>query len=725
VHTFQCSVVALVFLLAAGLAFSDEPMTPSSSAGNRVFARFPTIPAEHKHVHALAENAMRYVAPQNRIIDAASGYPVEGWNQDPKRALFLRSFTQLTAIGQWMELCANVAAGYAATPDLSREQALNALVKLVGSLRRDQHDPNLSAMGLLGNFLDLGSGKRLGPLASDLEKDKVIAAFGPEKADAIWRALTEKGWITPRNNDREAVIVRGPKYGSEFFDGPLDPYSDRATRLKIMAILDQRVVMVVFGDNANLSASVAKTIGALLVSELKENSVAGQIRRELEQFLDAQSGGYIHLYDPKVGLFYFGLDATRNRLFGWEDLDGNWKIGHVDYLVNEFRAPATFVVFRFGFPMDAIKNLGLTMKPYRMIDGRDLYTLAPWEGSAFQAMGLGLWLGELENPSWRTLMQNFVAIEIDVAKRLGLPGFLSESYTGRGVEYTGSVGVAEIAVTPKPQIADAASLYTLGTAYAIAPAKIEKFLADNWAIVSKLFTDHGPWEGYNISSKKVISFQTTAHTLSLVLGFIGSGSEHMKRYLDSKNLSHRLMESYPFGDAVDLLADGMEVLAWSDQKADVKSNRENNALLVKGDRAARLGIAFVTPRPEGLNLSGGAMTIGYRSTQPLDLAIITFKPANPNSSKNPALIAKQLFTHLSSAAASPSELSVILPATPGLTNIKEVVITHESKTAQPVDLVIESFTVKPMGPARLEKSSFGMVESRSSEPTEQMKINPQ
>ena len=194
------------------------------------FARFPTIPAEHKHVHALAENAMRYVAPQNRIIDAASGYPVEGWNHDPKRALFLRSFTQLTAIGQWMELCANVAAGYANTPHLSREQALNALAKLVGSLRRDQHDPNLSAKGLLGNFLDLGSGKRLGPLASDVEKHKIIAAFGPEKADAIWKALTEKGWITPRNNDREADIVRGPKYGSDFFDGPLVPYSDPDTR---------------------------------------------------------------------------------------------------------------------------------------------------------------------------------------------------------------------------------------------------------------------------------------------------------------------------------------------------------------------------------------------------------------------------------------------------------------------------------------------------------------
>jgi hypothetical protein len=290
-------------------------------------------------------------------------------------------------------------------------------------------------------------------------------------------------------------------------------------------------------------------------------------------------------------------------------------------------------------------------------------------------------------------MENFVAIEIDFAKRKGLPGFLSESYTGRGVEYTGHVGVAEIAVTPKPRLTDSASLYTLGAAYAIAPAKIEKFLADNWRIVSKLFTEHGPWEGYNISSKKVIKFQTTAHTLSLVLGFIGTGSEHMKRYLDSKNLSRRLMESYPAGEDVDLLAEGQQVFAWSDEKGGVKSNREKSVLSVKGDRVARLGVAFITSRPEGLNLSGGLMTLGYRSRQPLDGATITFKPANPSSS--PALISKELFTRLSVAGAGTSELSVMLPATPGLTNIKEVVITHEFNIAQPVDLMIGRFTVKP------------------------------
>src|SRR4051794_40451641 len=72
---------------------------------------YPSVPAEHRHVRMLLENALRYASPENKIVDPVSGYPFEGWNQDPKQGLFLRSFTQLTAIGQWMELLANFAAG--------------------------------------------------------------------------------------------------------------------------------------------------------------------------------------------------------------------------------------------------------------------------------------------------------------------------------------------------------------------------------------------------------------------------------------------------------------------------------------------------------------------------------------------------------------------------------------------------------------------------------------
>ena len=37
----------------------------------------------------------------------------------------------------------------------------------------------------------------------------------------------------------------------------------------------------------------------------------------------------------------------------------------------------------------------------------------------------------------------------------------------------------------------------------IAPAKIEQFLAANWPVVSKLLTDHGPWEGFDAKRQAV------------------------------------------------------------------------------------------------------------------------------------------------------------------------------------------------------------------------------
>jgi hypothetical protein len=401
---------------------------------------------------------------------------------------------------------------------------------------------------LLGNFLDLATGKRLGPLASDVEKHEFLQAFGPGTGEAIWRALQAKGWIAARNRDREADINRSATYGWDHFDGDLAPFSDEATKRQILAILDRRVLMVVFGDNANLSASVGKTIGTLLIPEIRDRPLIEGLRRDLEQFLEAQRDGYTRLYDAKTGLFYFGRDATKDRLFGWEDPQGNWTTGHMDYLVNEFRGPATFVVLRFGLPIEAIKNLGFKMKPYRMQDGRDIYALAPWDGSAFQALGLELSLMELDSPSWRTLLENVVDIEIDYAARNRLPGFLSESYTGEGIQYTGDVGIPEITVAPTPRITDAASLYTLGTAYTVAPEKVEQFLALNWPIVQTLLTDHGPWEGFNVTKQQPIQLQTTTHTLSLILGLLGTASDHMKRYLDSKGLGERLAEVFKPGE---------------------------------------------------------------------------------------------------------------------------------------------------------------------------------
>lgn len=660
--------------------------------------RFPTVPPEHEHVRALLRNALRHVDPASGLFDEASGYPVEGWNQDPKRKVFLRSFTQLTAIGQSMELLACLAAGQAEVPFLSREGALKRLAKLVASLRQDQSDPKLGARGLLVNFLDLGAGKRRGPLANGADREPFLAAFGAEKGRAIWAALEAEGWITPRGDGREADITRGEGYGYDHFDGALAPFRDEPTRQRILALLDRRVVLIVFGDNANLSASVAKTIGALLLPSVKDDPAAAAVRRELGCFLDDQAPGYARLYDAQAGQFYFGWDAGRDRLFGWEDLQGRWVTGHMDYLVNEFRAPATFVTLRFGLPVAAIGNLGFKMKPYRLRDGRELHALAPWEGSAFQALGLGLWLAETDRPSWRELLRDVVAIELDYAGRHGLPGFLSESYTGRGVQYTGDVGIPEITVSPNPRITDAASLYTLGTAYAVAPAAIERFLAANRPVIQQLLTDHGPWEGYNVSTREVIPFQTTAHTLGLALGLLGTASDHMGRYLASAGLAEAMDRVFAPGPPADLLSGASRVFAWHAGEGGLRPTRAEDSFRVQGDRVENLGVAFVPDRPEGVNLSGGLLRLRYQTAGPIGPAVLELKPAG-TTPEAAGIIPTQIFTHLADTGDRPVELRFPLPATPGLARIKEVILTlGPGPSGRPIDLTITRLDSTPILP---------------------------
>ena len=53
------------------------------------------------------------------------------------------------------------------------------------------------------------------------------------------------------------------------------------------------------------------------------------------------------------------------------------------------------------------------------------------------------------------------------------------------------------------------TLYCLGAAYTIAPQKVEQFLEANWPLISSLITDHGPWEGDNVTRREAIRFQTS------------------------------------------------------------------------------------------------------------------------------------------------------------------------------------------------------------------------
>ncbi len=184
-----CIAVGLSTGLSVGALAENPGPAPSGKFS------FPLLRDKDGYMRALAENCFSYIKPQWSLYDQASGYPFEGWNQEPEKGLFLRSFTQLTAIGSWIELLANIAAGYAENPYLSGSEALGLLERAMQSLAADQRDPGLSYHGLLVNFLSLEGGVRKGPLEETVDRQKFFDTFGETQGGAIWLALEAQGWI--------------------------------------------------------------------------------------------------------------------------------------------------------------------------------------------------------------------------------------------------------------------------------------------------------------------------------------------------------------------------------------------------------------------------------------------------------------------------------------------------------------------------------------------------
>jgi hypothetical protein len=655
--------------------------------------RFPQVPADHPYMRGLLANAFGYVSPAHGILDPASGYPSEGWNQEPKNGVFLRSFTQLTAIGAWVELLANIAAGAADNPYLAKDAALAGLRLTAGSLLADQRNPALSGKGLLVNFLSLEGGERKGPLQESVRRRRFSETFGEAKGNAIWRALVEKGWLQEQGDGRSARIVRTQPYGWAHFDGVLAPYANDALRSAIMALLDQRAVTIIFGDNANLTAALARSIGVLLRPEIRDDPRAADVRQHLERFIDGQRAGYAHLYAPKTGTFAFGWDVGVDRFVGWDDGHGNWVTGEMNYLINEFRGPWSFVVLRYGLPIAALRNAGFKIKPYRYQDGKETYGLAAWNGSAFELLGLSLFMQEDRNPAWRRSLATLADIELDFSRRNRLPGLLSEAYSGNRAEYTGRIGIRDLAVSGAPLLTDAPSLYSLGAAYTIDPAGVERFLRDHWPVISALFTDHGPWEGWKTSTNQPIPYQTTAHTLSLLLGGINTAQQNMRLYLVEHHLLDGLAALYPQGDQINLLSAENEIRPWSSDQRPVARSFENGTARFATTLSGSGGLHFRVPQQRGASLSNGRLVLRYRSATDVPDASISFTRVKDDPTPPPS-IPVEIAVHLEKT--TNGAIAITLPATPALTGIGGVALTFHSRgSATPVDVSITRLEFVP------------------------------
>ena len=301
-------------------------------------------------------------------------------------------------------------------------------------------------------------------------------------------------------------------------------------------------------------------------------------------------------------------------------------------------------------------------------------------------------MNELQTPSWNALLSNAVTAATDYSLHNSLPGFLSESYTGNGVQYTGRVGIPELAVSDSGRITTSPSLYTLGVAYLINPDLIEHFLATNWPVISsQLLTSHGPWEGMDMTSGTPVKFQTSAHTLALALGLLGTGPDAMNRYLASHGLTAKLQDWYTPGPARNFLTPTNTVFAWSARGA-LHSERLASGFHVAGTDLGQVGIAFVPGDGNHADLSGCKLSLRYRSSTALSGVTLQFKPAG-----NPPPIMNQAKLELRATGVETRAIELILPATPGFGNIKEIVLSIESAgEAAPLDLTITGISTEPL-----------------------------
>ena len=207
------------------------------------------------------------------MIDPVSGYPFEGWNQDPAAGALPPLVHPVDGHRPVHGAAREHRRRQSATARTSRATRPSRTWRSWSrACARTSTTRGSSADGLLGNFLDLATGKRLGPLASDVEKTKLLDAFGTEKGEAIWKALAAKGWIVPRQRTTARPTSSGrATFGWDHFDGPLAPYRDTGHEAE-----DHGPPRPARGDGGlrrqrqPLVVRRPKTIGALLRPAIKD-----------------------------------------------------------------------------------------------------------------------------------------------------------------------------------------------------------------------------------------------------------------------------------------------------------------------------------------------------------------------------------------------------------------------------------------------------------------------
>ena len=171
--------------------------------------------------------------------------------------------------------------------------------------------------------------------------------------------------------------------------------------------------------------------------------------------------------------------------------------------------------------------------------------------------------------------------------------------------------------------------------------------------------------------KSVIQFQTSAHTLALILGFVGTGNENMTRYLQNAGLpaDPATIHQAATGPAVNLLAGEFNIFAWCRESDRLQQQREGGQFKISGKGITGANLAIVPAESVRLNLSGRTLQLRYRSAAALPGCVLRFTPRGQKGG-----MSTEATLNLAATGDTEGQLTIPLPATPLLDDIKELIL---------------------------------------------------
>ncbi len=602
--------------------WQDPAPDRGSTVFYRVLAKEMTTAAD-----LLTQINMLYLDADFGLVESTHEYPLEGWLQ--------RRITQPSNFGFYANLLATIASGDLVTATISKTEAIRRLDVMMTQLLADQQ--RLGHLGLLpwlgfynGDWqrmddlygrqvsfedntnMTAGLAVAYGALLdASLTSNTMVHATGGilEKIDTFLENQRE-GYVAMYNEEnqtfaRTMVIAdnrlegtvdlfgaesMGPllflilQYGDEF---PASSYAKLHFSTSSYTMQDGSTRTVV----EPFSGAFQMYWPALFMPEADEPDLRAMLETYTDVQLDYASRnnqpgflsasydvGSYDLLSRYVGAFSWAGDAVS----GVREGDGSFHVtsptsqGIGVYFTDDskFVFEGSTMQLRYS-SQTAVPNARLEFK--QMIDG--ILQVVHVENLSLENTGGEVRTLTLTLPENGTL-GDLKEVVFATSEGTGPLNLTFHSIDTDRIQYNFSLGINEIAMNGVSETTP--STYNLGAAYMFRPAGVEALLQKLIADHPELITNHGLWEGMNMTTGKVVKEQVFNNVLSFTLGMAGTGGTSMTRYLENKGLLTELRSIWDPQTPVSLMSgtsgnfewNGFKGTSWHVSEAVRASDRE-------------------------------------------------------------------------------------------------------------------------------------------------------